>query len=222
MLKLSNYIYKEAKVWKNGQHTANTLLPGYSDVIVDIDKWLYQSPSGGIVDSYCELAMDRQDQVLGKDLLLVCDPQSTSYALYNMDYVQIEPSNSPIGKLIASNPAIAEYKKKVGNVAEYISEHEKQPTIPLWLPVIMSLIGLGIIWVLMNCNVGGGTVLSVLYLSGIWFTCFDYNSRLKHIFYYGLNNLIVDGDEATKQAAGYVEQPEHNYEKKSFFKSLFD
>ena len=220
--KLGNYIQAEAEAWQQGQHTSNTVLPGYSDVYEDISKLLFEPDGLTMFDEFINVTTDTKDDIYGRDLLLVSDPQGVAFIMHNLDYAYINPDNTPLGRMLADNQSVKQYNENVGEVANAISKMDPNPQYLIKEAWLWSAVGLVYVFLTFHTSLILNIIICVLYLIVIWTIRFDFNHRLRLLFYYEAAETLFEGNELIKQEAGYVEQPKRDFRKRKMFEGIFN
>lgn len=223
--KLGSYILAEAEAWQRGEHTSNTILPGYSDVYADINEKLFVSGETTISEEFIKIASDTKEEIIGRDLILASDPQGVAYVMNNVDYAYIEPTQTPIGQLLAKNPMVGKYNENVGNVAHGISIIDHDPKYFMKDAWIWSAAGLIVTFLFFSCPLVLKLIIAVLYLIVIWTIRFDFNHRLRLLLFYDAAYVLYEGEKEIWKEAGYVEQPKRDFKKRKAlegFLKMFD
>lgn len=219
--RLGNYIRAEAMAWTNGEHTSGELLPGYSDIHDEISERFYSNDDGTmILEEYYNLLQGNVDTIKGHHLLLATDPQLTYYILNSSSYVTIYPDDTPIGHLVAMNPAVEDYNTRIGNVTREIESLDPKPNFLNKETIVWSIAGIITILLLLNTGWCGKIIIGLLYIIILCITMYFYDNKIKELFYFGYNNTIAEGNLIVKQQAGYVDQPSRDFEKKSLMKDI--
>lgn len=219
--KLGSYILSEAEAWQRGEHTSNSILPGYSDVYSDINEKFFIPDETTIFDEFLNVSSDSNEKILGRDLILVTDPQGVAYVMNNIDYAYIEPPQTPIGQLLVKNPMVERYNDSVGNVAHGISNIDHDPQYFMKEAWIWSAAGLIVTFLFFSCPLVLKLIIAVLYLIVIWTIRFDFNHRLRLLFYYDAAYVLYEGEKEIWKEAGYVEQPKRDFKRRKAFEGFF-
>lgn len=219
--KLGGYILSEAEAWNRGEQTSNAVLPGYSDVYDEINEKLFVPDETTIRDEFIKVATDSKEEIFGRDLLLVSDPQGVAYVMNNLDYAFIEPSETPLGQLLAKNPMVDQYNENVGEVAHGISNIDHDPQYMMKEAWIWSAAGLISIFLFFSCPIVLKLIIAALYLIVIWTIRFDFNHRLRLLFYYDAASVLYEGEKEIWKEAGYIEQPKRDFKKRKALEGFF-
>lgn len=210
---LAKWMREEYSSWLNGQQTCGMPTPSLYDINTELGKRLY----GANLYKYYQRAVETDKSISGKDIFLIADPQLTIMALDAHDggvEVHSANANPAISKILDENEGVKYYQD---NITKMFQSINRDPSSSWNCIALIFAIGF---FLLLSLNrevltpkmFGLAFIFGELCIFRVWNRT---RKKIYMIFLEEVSALANEVDSSTKSFCGYIEQEEHDYEKKN-------